>query len=407
MTAQLTLTRQDLRRLAVARQHLADPTPVPMLDVIRNLGCLQLDPIRAVERTHLLVLWSRLGKFDEAELERLRWDEKALFEYWAHAASLVLTEELPVHRWFMQHKANGQDGYQNWYDQTPGVPDLHKHVLHRLRQEGPLFSRDFESKEGLEPSRWTNGRYVNLLLDYLWTRGEVVIAERQGNQRRWGTAEQFWPDWTPQEHWSAEEVCRYAAQKAVRALGAATLKQIKLHYTRGRYPGLPGMLKKLVAEGSLLEIKVTGNDGPLPGPWYLHVADLPLLRQLQNGEWQPRTTFLSPFDNLICDRDRTEALWDFFFRIEIYVPPAKREYGYYVLPILHGDQLIGRIDPKMDRKTRTLHIYNVYAELGAPKNKKVVREIGKAAASLATFLGAKQIAWGNVPEAWEGVKQVG
>jgi uncharacterized protein YcaQ len=134
---------------------------------------------------------------------------------------------------------------------------------------------------------------------------------------------------------------------------------------------------------------------------------LPLVRQLQNGEWQPRTTFLSPFDNLICDRDRTEALWDFFFRIEIYVPPAKRQYGYYVLPILHGDRLIGRIDPKMDRKTSTLHIYNVYAEPDAPKSKKVVREMGEAAVSLAAFLGAKQIAWGNVPDGWETLRQVG
>jgi uncharacterized protein YcaQ len=114
---------------------------------------------------------------------------------------------------------------------------------------------------------------------------------------------------------------------------------------------------------------------------------------------------LSPFDNLICDRDRTELLFDFYFRIEIYVPKAKRQYGYYVLPILHGDKLIGRIDPKMDRKTGTLHIYNVYAEENAPDDPVIVQAIGQNIADLAQFLGAKQIEWGNVPEKWSAMQQ--
>ncbi|MCP4420168.1 MAG: winged helix-turn-helix domain-containing protein, partial [Chloroflexi bacterium] len=100
----------------------------------------------------------------------------------------------------------------------------------------------------------------------------------------------------------------------------------------------------------------------------------------------------------------TEHLFDFYFRIEIYVPKVKRQYGYYVLPILHGDRLIGRIDPKMDRKTSTLHIHNVYAEKGAPKNKRTIQAIGKSVTSLASFLGAKQINWGNVPSGWDGLK---
>ncbi len=163
------------------------------------------------------------------------------------------------------------------------------------------------------------------------------------------------------------------------------------------------VLNQLVQEETLSPITVAdmGDD------YFLHAKDLPLLRQIQAGDWQPHTTLLSPFDNLICDRDRTEALWDFYFRIEIYVPKAKREYGYYVLPILYGDRLIGRIDPKMDRKTNTLQIDNVYAEPNAPKYKKTVQEIGRAVQSLAKFLGATQIAWGNVPEMWAALKQVG
>ena len=404
--SQLKLSRQDLRRLAITRQHLTKATPPPMLDLIRDLGCVQLDPIRAVERTHLLVLWSRLGNFDVTELERLRWQEKALFEYWAHAASMVLTEEYPVFNWGVrQRRADSRRAarYQKWFDEHPGLIELKEHILDRLGQEGPLFSRDIETEDDLRfESRWSNGRFVGFILDYLWTNGEIVVTERVGNQRRWGLAEQWLPEWALQETWTAEKTCRFAVQKAVRALGAAIEKQIKVHYTRGMYPNITAVLQQLVKEEVLIPATVDG----LSDDYYLHADDLPLLHQLQNGNWQPRTTLLSPFDNLICDRDRTEALWDFYFRIEIYVPKAKREYGYYVLPILYGDKLIGRIDPKMDRKTNTLHIHNVYAEPGAPKFKKTVREIGKSVASLAAFLGAKQIEWGNVPDAWADLKQI-
>lgn len=405
MTAQLTLTRQDVRRLAITRQHLSQKETPAMLDVIRDLGCVQLDPIRAVERTHLLVLWSRLGNFDVAELKRLRWEEKALFEYWAHAASMVLTEEYPVYSWGMRQRRDDPRRaarYQKWFDEHPGIIDLKNHILDRLREEGPLFSRDIETEDDLRyESRWSSGRFVGFILDYLWTNGEILTVERVGNQRKWGLAEHFWPEWTPQDEWTTQQTCRFAVQKAIRALGAATVKQIKVHYTRGMYPGITAVLKQLVKDELLIPVKVEG----LSDDYYLHAADLPLLDKLQNGAWQPRTTLLSPFDNLICDRDRTEALWDFFFRIEIYVPAAKREYGYYVLPILHGDRLIGRIDPKMDRATNTLHIQNVYAEPGAPKIKKTVREIGQAVMGLAAFLGATQIVWGTMPDAWVGLKQ--
>lgn len=406
MTTQLTLTRQELRRLAITRQHLTKQKPPAMLDVIRDLGCVQLDPIRAVERTHLLVLWSRLGNFDEADLENLRWEEKALFEYWAHAASMVLTEEYPLFAWGMRQRRESRRRiakYQKWFAEHPGLDELKDHILERLAEEGPLLSREIETGDDLRyETRWSSGRFVGFLLDYLWTHGEILTVERPGNQRKWGLAKDFWPDWTPQEAWSAEESCRFAVQKAVRALGVATAKQIKVHYTRNMYPGLTAVLKQLVKEGSLIPATIANlGDG-----YYLHAEDLPLLRQIQNGDWHPRTTLLSPFDNLICDRDRTEALWDFYFRIEIYVPAAKRQYGYYVLPILYGDKLIGRIDPKMDRKTNTLHIHNVYAEPNAPKFKKTVREIGRSVTSLAKFLGATQIEWGNVPESWEGLKQV-
>ncbi|MEL6525183.1 MAG: crosslink repair DNA glycosylase YcaQ family protein, partial [Chloroflexota bacterium] len=131
--------------------------------------------------------------------------------------------------------------------------------------------------------------------------------------------------------------------------------------------------------------------------------DVPLLEKIEAGDWQGHTVLLSPFDNLICDRDRTELIWDFYFRIEIYVPPAKREYGYYVLPILHGDQLIGRISMEMNRKTNTLHALATYAQDDAPAD--AVSDIRDSLEALADFLGAENIVFGEtMPAMWKALR---
>jgi hypothetical protein len=230
-----------------------------------------------------------------------------------------------------------------------------------------------------------------------------MIVGRKGKQRMWGLTDDFLPDWAPRDAWSDADVCRFAVQKAVRALGAATEKQIKQHYTRNRYPNLSQTLKQLIKEGILFPVTVSGRDGSLPGDWVMHRDDLLLLEQIEQGDWQGRTTLLSPFDNLICDRDRTERLFNFYFRIEIYVPAAKRQYGYYVLPILHGDQLIGRIDMNMDRKKGVLAAQTVYAEENVPDDEGTVTAVRESVHNLAQFLSADKVEWGTVPAQWQGL----
>lgn len=411
-----TLTRQDARRLAISRQHLDGShrrrngrLQIPLLDVIRNLGCVQLDPIRHVERTHRLVLWSRLGQFDETDLDTLRWQDRALFEYWAHAASLVLTEELPIHQYQMEAKRDpARSSFarhsKKWFDSEPDVLyPLIDHILQELGKNGPMLSREFEEVARYE-SRWSNGRYTSRVLDYLWSTGQIMVYGRPGNQRMWGLASEFWPEGTPQNHLTPDEVTAFATQKAIRALGVATPVQIKKHYTRSIYPNLAKVLKKLVADGTLERVQIVEKGSVLKGEWYLHQEDGSLLEQIQAGEWKPRTAILSPFDNLICDRDRTEQLWDFYYRIEIYVPKVKREFGYYVLPILHNDKMVGRIDSQMDRKTNIYHLNNVYAEPNAPKSKRMIQSLHRSIQQLAKFLGATDIQWGTVPDSWATLK---
>jgi uncharacterized protein YcaQ len=409
LTAPIVLTPTIARRLAVTRQRLSGP-PVSadsagILDVVRDIGCLQLDPISAVARSHTLVTFSRVGPYDLAHLDRLLWQERRLFEYWAHAASLVLTEDYPIHHLMMRNypSRNSKWGHQT-RDWVKTNSELRDHILSELTVKGPLPSRVFEDKAhaGWYSTGWTSERNVSQMLDYLWCKGEIMVAGRAGLQKLWDLSERCLPQWTPRAVLDEREVTRRAVQKSLRALGVGTLKHINLHYTRHRYNELPHVLKELETEGVIQRVAIAEDGQTWKGPWYIHRDDLPLLEQLDNGDWQPRTTLLSPFDNLICDRARTEQLFNFDFRIEIYVPKDKRKYGYYVLPILHGDQIIGRIDPLMNRKDKVLTVNAVYAEPGAPLNGETGKAVAGAIEELATFLGAKTIGYGeNVPKGWK------
>ena len=208
------------------------------------------------------------------------------------------------------------------------------------------------------------------MLDYLWTTGKIMVAGRSGIQKLWDLSERCLPDWTPREKLSEKEVVRRAAQKALRALGVGTPQHINQHFTRKRYPHLKETLHALLAEGLIEKVHVEDDKAE----WFIHTEDVPLLDRIEADEFAfERTTLLSPFDNLICDRARTAKLFNFDFRVEIYTPQHKRKFGYYVLPILHGDRLIGRIDPKMDREHGRLHIHAVHAETDAPLNRTTAR----------------------------------
>lgn len=405
-----TISPTLARRLAITRQRLAGPRPAPdaagILELFRDLGCVQLDPINVVARSHLLVLWSRLGAYDPADgLDSLLWGERRLFEYWAHAASVVLTEDYPIHLAMMRAYARGDTGWEqrvrSWLEMNEA---LHRQVLTRLREEGPLLARQFRdhAAEGWESTGWTNGRNVSRMLDILWRKGEIMVAGRSGLQKQWDLAERCLPDWTPREPWPGREVVRQAAQRSLRALGVAHPRHIVQHFTRGRYPDLAGVLADLEAEGRVEPVRIKEGDRTWPGRWYVHADDLPLLERLAGGEWAPRTTLLSPFDNLICDRLRTESLFRFSYRSEIYTPKDKRQYGYYVMPILHGDQLVGRLDPALDRKQRRLTIHAVHVEPEAPPAGQIAPAVAQAVEELAAFLGATEVVYGSqLPAGWQ------
>jgi len=301
---------EEARRIAVRAQAL-DGRADGVLETVRRLGFLQLDPISAVAPPQHLVLWSRLGTFDTAELDRLLWEERKLVEWRAFVYPI---EDLPMLKAFMRRRDRPLD--RRIVEWIKARAAYRRHVLKELRERGPLLSREIADAPShkREDHRWWGQRQMGLMLELLAARGEVAVVGRQGKQRVWDLAERWYPE---TEMLPLAKARRLWEEKRFRALG--------VRLERGRLVAHPD-----------------AEDGTIPR----------------------RTTFLSPFDRLVHDRDRALALWDFFYRLEMYVPAAKREFGYYVLPILHGDRLVGRIEPVWDRKERRLDVKGVWWEPG-------------------------------------------
>jgi uncharacterized protein YcaQ len=393
-----------VRRLAIRNQRLAGALPRErpdadaLLETARALRCLQLDPTAVVARSHLLVLFSRHGAFDEARFEEIAYERRALFEYWAHEASYVLSEDLPLHRYEMRTWPRGGAGawprkLSAWWEQEVG---FRTHILERLREEGPLRAREIEDRATAPwgSDGWANGRNVALMLDIMWVRGQVGIVRREGAQRVWDLMERCLPPDAPGDELPDAEITRRAALLAIRALGAARVPHIRAHFTRGRYPGLEQALEALRAEGELERIGVDG----LGDDWWVHAGELDALRS--GDGFRGRTTLLSPFDNLLCDRARTETLFGFSHRLEIYTPAAKRRWGYFVLPVLDGDRLVARCDLAIDRKAKRLNVLAMHAEPGLRAGARLPKAIRRELERLAAWRGAKEIEVGAAPGAW-------
>jgi uncharacterized protein len=324
----------EARRIAVRAQAL-DGSAQGVLDTVRQLGFLQLDPVATVATPPQLILWSRLGAYDRTELDRLLWIERKLFEW---GALIWPIEDLPLVRARMRRRRGKYSWERRSIEFLKANAVFRRYVMRELERRGPLLSRELadRSVKTREPGGWAGTRSVSEMLEILHGRGEVAIVGRRNGQRLWDIAERWYPETGDV---SLEEAERRIAAKRFRALG--------VRFESGNWVAHPDAV-----------------DGPVPR----------------------RVTFLSPFDRLIHDRVRAEALFGFHYRLEMYVPKTKRQYGYYVLPILRGDRLIGRIDPVFDRKTGVLRVNSVHWEPGVKP-----ASLRNPLLSLARFVGAGSI----------------
>lgn len=373
-----------------------------MLDVARSIRCVQLDPISVVARSPLLVLRSRLDAFEPRHLDRLVYRDRSLFEYWAHAASIVLSEDFAIHRYRMRRwPGDGAwgDRIRSWIDTNSA---LKRSVLSAVRRRGPVRIRDMAdlSVESWKSSGWTADRNVDQMIRFLWMQGKVLVSERRGLEKWWNLAERVLPDDVRRQRLGDTQVARRAIELSLHCLGVGTPQHVAGHFTHG-YPGLPAILAAFEKSGVVERVDVVRDGSPLRGTWYVHRDDAPLVDRLERDDWEPRTTLLSPFDNLIHDRKRLLTMFDLDYRMEIYVPVAKRKYGYYAMPLLDGDRFIARVDPAFDREGARLKVLSIVAEPGVRPDRSNAVSVAAAVRDLATWLGASTIdVAGSVPGPW-------
>lgn len=396
------LTLKEARALAVIAQRL-DRAPRPtrdrvrtktrLLETIRALGCVQLDTISVISRSHETVLWSRIGDYDPTLLEELYYPDSALFEYWAHAAALVPIEAFSYfERAMAVYRARSEtDG--SWANQNA---ETLERVLGAIEARGPLGSRHFPRPDGPRPEAWEwwGGNPDRQALDHLWSRGDLAVQRRIGFQRIYDLTERVVPEQYQSGPPPWPEQRRHFIGGALRALGVGSVAATADYFRTGGRLHAPtkevaAELLALTNDGYAEPVRVAG----IETPYWLDVALLPRLDELRAGRsWPRRTTLLSPFDNLIWHRGRTEELFNFFYRIECYTSEPRRQYGYYTLPILHRETLVGRLDPLYSRRQRQLTIKSIHLEpwLRRP-SASLLSGLAAAINDLNRFLGGTEV----------------
>jgi uncharacterized protein YcaQ len=339
---------------------------------IRRLTAVQLDSISTVDRAHRLTLTARIGAYPRDTVPGLLRTGR-VFEYWAHEASL-----LPVELW--PHFRAVMDGHGHWGTHDHALrthADLVGPVLERIRAEGPLASRDFEGQGG--GGMW-NWKPAKMVLEALWDKGALAIAERRNFQRVYDLAERVIPkEWLDAPTPSEDETLRTFVLLAVAARGALTEPAIREHWRlKGGKARLHHHLLALVGEGRLREVEV--DDG---GPPFYVAPGVEL-----DGDPAP-PVLVCPFDNLVWDRPLLERLFGFKHLIEVYKREHERAYGYYVLPLLAGDRFLGRADLKADRAEGVLCIRRFTLEPKVRGN--VDAKLEQAAVRLARILGLERV----------------
>jgi uncharacterized protein len=330
------LTREEARRIAVRAQLLDARRPADLMTVLDRLTFLQLDPTDAVAPSADLVAWSRMGTAYAPDHLRLALErDRAIFEHGARevvgepvVASVRPMADLGL---YLAEMADWPHGYAKYVDWLAANQGFRRRVLDQLRAEGPLSSRDIpDTADTPWPSTgWTNNRNVTLMLEFLASRGEVAVASRQGRQRRWDVADRIYPAEVPVV--PADVARKIRDERRLRSLGVA----------RPRIVGAAG-----------IPVEVEGT----AGEWRIDP-------EANAEDFEGRTAVLSPFDRLIHNRVRAQELFDFEYYLEMYKPKAARRWGYFALPVLHHDALVGKVDAAVDRKASLLRVNAVHRDV--------------------------------------------
>ncbi|BBH64283.1 hypothetical protein ACTI_09680 [Actinoplanes sp. OR16] len=380
-----SLTVAQARRITLAAQGFADPRPNAKTDmrhlrrVLSRLHLIQMDSVNVLQRAHFMPLYSRLGPYPPALLERAAYRRpRELFEFWGHEASLIRTDLQPYFRWRMARA--GEFAWGNMRRIVAEQPDLVAWVLDEVRARGPITAAEIEHDAPRTKDHWGwNWSVVKQALEWLFFTGQVTAAERTTSfARRYDLTERVLPR-SVLETPTPEDPFRHLVELSARTLGVAAEPELRDYFRLPARATKPA-IASLVEEGVLQPVTVAGWKQQA----YLH-------RDARLPRWVRAQTLVSPFDPLIWERDRTERLFGMTYRIEIYVPKPQRTYGYYVLPFLLGDRFAARVDLKAERRTGELQIPAVWLEPGADQEETAVA-LAAELFRLAGWLGLSTIA---------------
>jgi hypothetical protein len=413
--SQPVYSRRAVAALFLARQQLDRPrarrlTAASLANLVGETCGLQIDSVNVLERAHLITLWSRFGAFERATFDRLVYRRRVLFEYISHVACFVDARDLPLWRAIMD-QVPGRFCRRHRYPgrRQPFVDQVEREIAARA----PLGNSGFERPKGTKGGGWWTWKPATHALDYLWKAGRIAVHSRRNFEKLYAPMASVLPAAASVTPLAAADLPRERVLRSLRALGAATLDDLVKYWT---WPSLAGpelrrAMAALAHDGLVTELAVDGEKRP----YFARTEDLPALATAARTRRPSRgTTLLCPFDSFLWHRERVRRLWGFHYRIEIYVPGHQRTHGYYVLPVLHEGQLVGRVDPKLHRERGVLEARRVGfepwlvsgarppgADWGPVDRDAAIRGVAECLHSLARFTGAKRVTLGRVtPSAW-------
>ncbi|HSS36874.1 MAG TPA: crosslink repair DNA glycosylase YcaQ family protein [Patescibacteria group bacterium] len=386
MTQPIDVSRAAARRFLVMRHLLAPPRSLPaepasVMAVVERLGSLQFDPLEVAGRNHDLVLLARIAGYQRDWTDRMLYEERRLYETYNKGLSLVPTTEMPWYRLTWDANRIGHEG--STFDQHGALVE---ELLDRIRRDGPLSSTDVEPRASIE-WYWRPTNQVRAILEALGEAGILGLSRRDGNRRVYDLVERLFPgDLLTRREPERDQrrhklLSRYRAHGLLGRSGSAelwlgTAPALKPAGPNGEGPTRPQLLAELLEAGELTPVTVSG----IRGERFVLTGELPILAAAERevdaetatGDWEvgrpaghdPGVAFLAPLDPYVWDREFLRTLHEFDYVWEVYVPERKRRWGYYVLPILYGDRLVGRIEPRIDRKTNTLRVIGLWWETG-------------------------------------------
>ncbi|HEY7349131.1 MAG TPA: crosslink repair DNA glycosylase YcaQ family protein [Ktedonobacterales bacterium] len=357
------------------------PTPDNIVDLVTALGYVQIDTLHVVNRAHYITLWARFGSYGIGNLHKLIYtaEQRRLYEGWGHAASIISLEHYRYHRWRIS------SSHSEWLNKN-GNRDLAAQTLERIRSEGGLRVADFEYN-GPQRGAWYDWKPPKMALEVLFAYGDLMVADRVNFQRVYDVKERVLPEWVDTTPVAPDEARRFCLEQAAKALGVFEPRHLTWYAHMMATPAR-SIVRTLIEEGVLVGIQGESINGVKT--WMVHHDNLPLLQRAAEGDLKAeRTTFLAPFDSLFWAWERDQRLWGFKQVLECYKPATDRVYGYFCFPILHKNRLVGRFDPKLDRKSGVLHLNALYLEPGIELDDELVAGVATAMRDFLSWHGAK------------------